>query len=90
MLTWLSANLINIALILGPIGEKGLRNALRTSRGDISVLFSSVVCWVLIALCIVGILSPIFMNKLEKKAEEEATGVDPDDKKPVDLDIDND
>ena len=30
------------------------------------------------------------MNKLEKKAEEEATGVDPDDKKPVDLDIDND
>ena len=26
----------------------------------------------------------------EKKAEEEATGVDPDDKKPVDLDVDND
>ena len=79
-----------LALILGPIGEKGLRNALRTSRGSVSVLFSSVVCWVLIALCIVGILSPIFMNKLEKKAEKEATGVDPDDKKPVDLDIDND
>jgi putative tricarboxylic transport membrane protein len=79
-----------LALILGPIGEKGLRNALRTSRGSISVLFSSVVCWVLIALCIVGILSPIFMNKLEKKAEEEATGVDPDSKEPVDLDVDND
>ncbi len=79
-----------LALILGPIGEKGLRNALRISRGSPSILFSSVVCWVLIALCIVGILSPIFMNKLEKKAEEEATGVDPDDKKPVDLDIDND
>ena len=61
-----------LALILGPIGEKGLRNALRTSRGDVKVLFSSVVCWVLIALCIVGILSPIFMNKLEKKAEQEA------------------
>ena len=79
-----------LALILGPIGEKGLRNALRTSRGDISVLFSSVVCWVLIALCVVGILSPIFMNKLEKKAEKDATGLDPDDKKPVDLDVDND
>ena len=68
-----------LALILGPIGEKGLRNALRTSRGSISVLFSSVVCWVLIALCIVGILSPIFMGKLEKKAEKEAeetTGAD--------------
>ena len=61
-----------LALILGPIGEKGLRNALRTSRGDAKVLFSSVVCWVLIGLCIVGILSPIFMNKLEKKAEQEA------------------
>ena len=33
----------------------------------------------LIALCIFGILSPIFMNKLEKKAEKEAaenSGVD--------------
>ena len=66
------------------------RNALRSSSGDVSILFSSVICWVLIALCIVGILSPIFMNKLEKKAEEEATGVDPDDKKPIDLDVDND
>ena len=58
---------IVLALILGPIGEKGLRNALRVSRGSISVLFSSVVCWVLIALCIVGILSPFLMSKLEKK-----------------------
>ena len=61
-----------LALILGPIGEKGLRNALRSSSGDVSILFSSVICWVLIALCIVGILSPIFMNKMEKKAEQEA------------------
>jgi hypothetical protein len=30
------------------------------------------------------------MNKLEKKAEEEATGIDPDSKEAVDLDIDND
>ena len=52
--------------------------------------FSSIICWVLIALCVVGILSPIFMNKLEKKAEKDASGIDPDDKKPVDLDIDND
>ncbi len=61
-----------LALILGPIGEKGLRNALRSSGGSISVLFSSVVCWVLIALCVVGILSPIFMSKMEKKAEASA------------------
>ena len=61
-----------LALILGPIGEKGLRNALRGSQGDFRVLFSSVVCWVLIALCVLGILSPIFMSRLEKKAEKEA------------------
>ena len=68
-----------LALILGPIGEKGLRNALRASGGSISVLFSSVVCWVLIALCVVGILSPIFMSRMEKKAEKQAaenTGAD--------------
>jgi len=56
-----------LALILGPIGEKGLRNALRASQGDIGVLFGSVVCWVLIILCIVGIFSPIIMSKFEKK-----------------------
>lgn len=56
-----------LALILGPIGEKGLRNALRASQGDIGVLFSSPICWVLIALCFVGIFSPILMNKFEKK-----------------------
>ncbi len=61
-----------LALILGPIGEKGLRNALRISKGDPKILFSSVICWVLICLCIVGVLSPIFMNRLEKKAEKEA------------------
>lgn len=56
-----------LALILGPIGEKGLRNALRGSQGNISVLFSSTVCWVLILLCVIGIFSPIFMAKFEKK-----------------------
>ena len=30
------------------------------------------ICWVLIALCVVGILSPIFMAKMEKKAEADA------------------
>ena len=56
-----------LALILGPIGEKGLRNTLRSSQGNISVLFSSPVCWVLICLCIIGIFSPIFMSKFEEK-----------------------
>ena len=56
-----------LALILGPIGEKGLRLALRKSRGSISCLFATPVCWVLIALCVFGILSPFIMNKFEKK-----------------------
>ena len=63
-----------LALILGPIGEKGLRNALRISKGDPRILFTGVICWVLIALCILGILSPILMNRLEKKAEKDAIG----------------
>lgn len=57
-----------LALILGPIGEKGLRLALRKSRGNIACLFSTPVCWVLIALCVFGIFSPIIMNHFEKKA----------------------
>ena len=65
-----------LALILGPIGEKGLRNALRVSQGSPTILFSSVVCWVLIALCIFGILSPILMNKVEKKSLQDASQYD--------------
>ncbi len=65
-----------LALILGPIGEKGLRNALRVSQGSIGVLFSSVVDWVLIILCVVGVLSPLLMNKLEKKSQAAADAND--------------
>ena len=56
-----------LALILGPISEKGLRGALRVSGGDISVLFKSPVSWVLIILSVVGIFSPMLMDKFEKK-----------------------
>ena len=68
---------IVLALILGPIGEKNLQNALIISDGSPKILFSSIICWVLIVLCVVGILSPLFMNKLEKKAEKEAETEDP-------------
>lgn len=56
-----------LALILGPISEKGLRGALRVSGGDVSVLFKSPVSWVLIVLSIIGIFSPFLMNRFEKK-----------------------
>ena len=61
-----------LALILGPIGEKGLRNALRISGGNIGILFSSTVCWVLIALCVFGVCSPILMARMEKKSAQSA------------------
>ena len=65
---------IVLALILGPIGEKGLRRSLALSGGNPAILFSTPVCWVLIALCVFGILSPIMMNRMEKKAVEQAGG----------------
>ena len=61
---------IVLALILGPIGEKGLRRSLLLSGGDPRILFSTPVCWVLIALCVLGILSPIFMDRMTAKAEK--------------------
>ena len=65
---------IVLALILGPIGEHGLRRSLRLSGGSPAILFSTPLCWVLIALCVFGVCSPIFMNRMEKKAVENAGG----------------
>ena len=61
---------IVLALILGPIGEKGLRRSLLLSGGDPRILFSTPVCWVLIVLCVLGILSPVLMDRMAPKAEE--------------------
>ena len=61
---------IVLAMILGPIGEKGLRRSLLLSNGDPSILFSTPVCWVLVALCVLGILSPLLMDKFAGKAEK--------------------
>ncbi|MBP1577858.1 MAG: tripartite tricarboxylate transporter permease, partial [Oscillospiraceae bacterium] len=63
-----------LALILGPIGEKGLRRSLLLSGGDPMILFSTPLCWVLIVMCIFGLLSPIMMSRMEKKSIEAAGG----------------
>lgn len=55
-----------LALILGPISEKGLRGALRVSGGDISCLFSSPVSWALIILSFLGVFAPMLMSRFEK------------------------
>lgn len=67
----LNAAAIVLGLILGPIGEKGLRRSLLINDGDPSILFSTPICWALIALCVVGVLSPILMDRMEKKIKEQ-------------------
>ena len=66
----LNSAAIVLALILGPIGERGLRRSLLLSKGNPAILFSTPVCWVLIALCIFSIFSPMLMQKLENKYKE--------------------
>lgn len=68
----LNAAAIVLGLILGPIGERGLRRALLLNDGNPSILFSSWICWILIGLCILGVLSPLFMSRMEKRLEEQA------------------
>ena len=66
----LNAAAIVLGLILGPIGEKGLRRSLLISDGDPSILFSTPLCWMLIVLCLVGILSPLLMNRMERRLQK--------------------
>lgn len=68
----MNAAAIVLGLILGPIGENGLRRSLILSDGDPMILFSTPLCWMLIVLCVVGILSPLFMNRVEKDMVEKA------------------
>ncbi|MCD8339505.1 MAG: tripartite tricarboxylate transporter permease [Burkholderiales bacterium] len=67
----LNAAAIVLGLILGPIGENGLRRSLYLSDGDPSILFSTPLCWMLIGLCVLGTLSPLLMAKLTKSVEKE-------------------
>lgn len=65
----LNAAAIVLGLILGPIGENGLRRSLILSDGDPSVLFSTPLCWMLIVMCVLGIFSPYLMAKWTKIKE---------------------
>lgn len=74
----LNSAAIVLALILGPIGERGLRRSLLLNDGNPAILFSTPICWALIAMSVMGILSPLMMNKLEKRVVNEAGGDMPD------------
>lgn len=66
----MNATAVVLGMILGPIGERGLRRSLMLNDGDPSILFSTPLCWALIVLCIFGLLSPILMDRMEKKMRE--------------------
>jgi len=63
-----------LALILGPISEKGLRGALRVSGGDIGVLFESPVSWILIILSVASIFAPALFARFEKSKTKDPEG----------------
>jgi putative tricarboxylic transport membrane protein len=65
----LNAAAIVLGLILGPIGENGLRRSLILSDGDPTVLFSTPLCWMLIVMCVLGVFSPYLMAKWTKIKE---------------------
>ena len=60
---------IILALILGPIGETGLRRALILSHGSIGILFSSVISKVLILLSIFSLFSPFLMERMQRSGD---------------------
>lgn len=62
----LNAAAIVLALILGPIGETGLRRTLIMNDGNIMSLFNSTISWVLIILSLLSMLSPIIMTRFGK------------------------
>ena len=68
----LNAAAIVLGLILGPIGENGLRRSLYLSDGDPSILFSTPLCWMLILLCVLGTCSPWLMARWKKHVEARA------------------
>lgn len=68
----LNSAAIVLALILGPIGETGLRRTLIMNKGNYLALFNSTISWVLIGIAILSLLTPAIMaifNKRKAKIE---------------------
>lgn len=58
---------IVLALILGPIGETGLRRTLIMNDGNYMALFNSTISWVLIIIATLSLLTPLLLNIIEKR-----------------------
>ena len=63
----LNSAAIVLALILGPIGETGLRRTLIMSKGNYMALFNSTISWVLIAISVLSLMTPIIMSIMDKR-----------------------
>jgi putative tricarboxylic transport membrane protein len=62
-----------IGLILGPMAEKQLRQALAIAQGDPLVLVSSPIAASLLALAAVALLLPVVLGRLKREAEADET-----------------
>lgn len=60
-----------LALILGPLGERGLRRSLSLSGGDLSILLSTNICKILLGLCLLSLLSPFVMKFFKKEKDKD-------------------
>ena len=63
----LNSAAIVLALILGPIGETGLRRTLIMSKGNYMALFNSTISWVLIGISVLSLMTPVIMSIIDKK-----------------------
>lgn len=63
----LNSAAIVLALILGPIGETGLRRTLIMNQGNYMSLFRSPISWVLIVISILSLITPAIRAILSKK-----------------------
>lgn len=63
----LNSAAIVLALILGPIGETGLRRTLIMNKGNYMALFNSTISWVLIGISVLSLMTPIIMAMVDKR-----------------------
>ena len=63
-------------IILGPMAEKALRQALQIAQGDLSVLFKSWISTVLIVLSIAAVVVPMILRARGRNLSQFATDTD--------------
>ena len=64
-----------VGMILGPLAEQHLRRSLAISQGDPSILISSPISAVLLALAALVILSPLVLKVVARKTQKTSVEV---------------